>query len=331
MSSSRFLLVGLLVLPVLPTPAHAAVTWVGDFETGDLSQFTTLLNAEVDGQPRLGVTTEQVAQGQYAGRVELVNEAVWPNGLKRVEFQHLPAEGLVAEGKTLCFAMSYHLVHELPRSVNQTIVYWESSANFRQSIAVGVNREQVFFQTQEPAFEEHWRANKAATLGRWHRVAMCVEWSLTEGRVDVWYDGVQVVTGAVAQTMAEDANHFVQFGLLRGAMEFEDAPVMFVDDVVVGETIEDVRPAEFPAPPVDEGSDTGESTGSGSDSNANGETTPDEASAGAEATGPEASSDSSGSGCSIASKAAPGTLLGLLLLAFGAKRARGRRGTPDRE
>src|SRR5690606_28869829 len=201
-------LFGLLALTLFPRSADAAVTWVGDFETGDLSQFTTLLNAEVGGRPRLTVTTEEVAQGQYAGRVELVNDAVWSNGLKRVEFQHRPAEGLVAEGKTLCFAMSYYLVHELPRGVNQTIAYWESADNYRQSMAVGINREQVFFLTQQPKFDEHWRANKAATLGRWHRVAMCVEWSLTLGRVDVWYDGVQVVTGAMAQTMTEDAEHF---------------------------------------------------------------------------------------------------------------------------
>src|SRR5690606_9471385 len=86
-------------------------------------------------------------------------------------------------------------------------------------------------------------------------LAMCVEWSISEGRVDVWYDGEQVVTAGVAQTLMEDANHFVQFGLLRDAVEFEDSPVMFIDDVVVGETVEDVRPFDFPLPP--EGGSTG--------------------------------------------------------------------------
>src|SRR5690606_16933938 len=123
----------LTAVAMAPSTARAAVSWVGDFETGDTSQFSNLLNPEVGGSATISVTTERAAQGTYAGRVQLVNAAEWSNGLKRVEFQHLPAEGIVAEGQTSCFAMSYYLPEVFPRGVEQTIAYWESNERFRQS------------------------------------------------------------------------------------------------------------------------------------------------------------------------------------------------------
>jgi len=101
------------------------------------------------------------------------------------------------------------------------------------------------------------------------------------------------VTAGVAQTLMEDANHFVQFGLLRDAVEFEDSPVMFIDDVVVGETVEDVRPFDFPLPP--EGGSTG-LEGDVSSSGAEDATTGDEV-----AETQPAAEEPDGGGCSCSS------------------------------
>lgn len=43
--------------------AAAAPVWVGDMETGDLSQWSYLLNAEVDGVPSAQVTGDPVFAG----------------------------------------------------------------------------------------------------------------------------------------------------------------------------------------------------------------------------------------------------------------------------
>jgi MYXO-CTERM domain-containing protein len=51
-----------------------------------------------------------------------------------------------------------------------------------------------------------------------------------------------VVTDAAAQTLADDNPHFTQIGLLRGAIEFTDVPIIYLDDVVEGDSLADVRP-----------------------------------------------------------------------------------------
>lgn len=306
-----------------PMPADAAVTWVGDFETGDTSQFTMLLNSEVAGEPAITLVTEPVAQGTYAARVTLTNDATWPNGLKRVEFQHRPAPGRVAEGTSLCFALSYFLPEPLPRQVDESVLYWESAETYRQSMAFGLNGEQGYFVTQEPEWAQQWRANGIAIPDRWHRVAMCVRWSTDVGQVDLWHDGAHVVEGALAQTMSDEGEHFVQFGLLREAIDFEDMPTIVIDDVVEGDTIDDVRPADFPA-----FTEVGTGTGPGGDDDASGGA--DDISGGADdasgAADPGAAENpSAGCSCGAASPRGPGWLGFLSLAAFcGAFRSRSR-------
>jgi MYXO-CTERM domain-containing protein len=82
---------------------------------------------------------------------------------------------------------------------------------------------------------------------------MRITWSLGEGSVDVWFDGEQVVDGAVAQTLSDGNPHFTQIGLLRDAIEFDDVPVIVLDDAVEGDSLEDVRPADLPVPGDDDG------------------------------------------------------------------------------
>ena len=72
------------VLLTLGTLAHADVAWVGDFEANNLDQWTSKLN-----DTHISIVQTPVTQGTRAARIELTNDAVWPNGLKRVELQHL--------------------------------------------------------------------------------------------------------------------------------------------------------------------------------------------------------------------------------------------------
>ena len=80
---------------------------------------------------------------------------------------------------------------------------------------------------------------------------MRVLWSTDPdvGEVDVWFDGVQVVAGAHAATLADSNSAFVQFGLLRGDADFSDVPVIYVDDALEGASLAEVRgvPAAMPA------------------------------------------------------------------------------------
>src|SRR5688500_14523360 len=89
-----------LALTCSPAIAQAAPVWVGDFEGGDLSQWDGTLNGEVGGVDYITVAGDVVAEGAYAGRIELHDDAVWPNGLRRVELHYGPEPGRTGEGAT---------------------------------------------------------------------------------------------------------------------------------------------------------------------------------------------------------------------------------------
>ena len=223
----------------LPLAASAEPVWVGDLETNDFSQWDGQLNGQ-----NITITQDPVAQGSYAAQIQLTNDATWPNGLKRVELHHSPSAGRTAEGEELYFAWSFYLPETLPTDPSQQIGYWESDQSYQQLMAFNVRGETIEFITQRPSYTVHWTGDGLVTPGVWHRVAMHIVWSQEQalGRVDVWFDGVQVVTQAPAETLADDNEAFTQIGLLRGAIEFSDAPYIILDDAVEGETLADVRP-----------------------------------------------------------------------------------------
>lgn len=197
---------------------------------------------------------------------------MWGNGLKRVELQHGPEPARTAEGATTWFAWSFYVPETLSARPSQTIGYWESGNSYQQMMAFQVAGESISFATRRPMNVVQWEADGMVTAGQWHRIAMRILWSKTDGEVDVWFDGEQVVTAAAAQTLADDNPHFTQVGLLRGQIEFEDVPVIFIDDAVEGDSYEDVHPeldpsggtstggADETGPDTDGGDDVGETS-----------------------------------------------------------------------
>ncbi|XXX79471.1 polysaccharide lyase [Sorangium sp. So ce134] len=222
------------------TGASAAPVWTGDFETGDLKQWDTSLNGE-----HISVVTSPVLQGTRAGQIQLTNDARWPNGIKRVELNHKPAAGRTAEGKETYFAWSFYLPEALAADPPTQIGYWESDQTYNQMMSFEVVGQNISFATRKPANKVHWEAAGKVTPGVWHRIALHIKWSTnqSQGSVDVWFDGEQVVTGGQAQTLADGNAHFTQLGLLRNPAEFTDSPIIILDDAVEGDTLEDVRPA----------------------------------------------------------------------------------------
>lgn len=333
-----------LLIALAAPPASAAIVWTGDFETGDLSQFNYVLNGNVDGNAYASVMQDIVLQGDYAARIELHDDAVWPNGLRRVELQHLPAAARTAEGATTCFAWSFYLPEALPQDPGHTLGYWESQNSYQQMMAFNTNGQSIRFITQQPQYTEHWSADGVLTPGEWHRIAMCVLWSEDPGTglVHVWFDGEQVVTAAEAKTLADGNPHFAQIGLLRGNIDYDGVPVVLIDDVLEGDTIEDVDPPDVPG-----GSDTGSDTTDGPGLDTGDTGVPDPSTSGAGPTsgvedsggppttgvgsdtsasgssGPDAADGGDGSGCGCRSR--PSSALAWWLLPLGLVVRRGRR------
>lgn len=252
-----------LVSFAVASSAAAQEVWRGDFETGDTSQFRSELNGMVEGRDYIQIVGDVVAEGMYAARIELHDDAVWPNGLKRVELSYRPADARTSDGSELYFAWSFYLPETLPVDPSQTIGYWESANSWQQVMAFQLRGSDLSFVTRRPSNQVHWTG--VVTPGEWHRIAMRIAWSTgASGSVDVWFDGEQVVIGAGAQTLADTNPHFTQIGLLRGAIEFSDVPIIYIDDAVEGGTLADVRPDDLPgmAPP-DAGVDAGEPASDG--------------------------------------------------------------------
>ncbi len=245
-----------------PAAVCAQEVWRGDFEAGDTSQFDGELNGRVGDVDQITIVEAPVAEGRHAARIELVNDARWPNGLKRVELHHSTDAGRTAEGEELYFAWSIHLPETLPRDPDQQIAYWETDVSYSQLMAFTLIGTDLRFSTNHPMWHEHWTGRGVVTPGAWHRVAMHIVWSRDPalGTLDVWFDGEQVVTGAHAATLVDTNAAFIQMGLLRGAIEFDDAPVILIDDAVEGDSLASVRP-ERPSMPADAGA-LGEDAGS---------------------------------------------------------------------
>lgn len=236
MRELRLLLGAAMLVFAYAGRATAQPVWVGDFETGDKSQF-----GQLNGK-YIFVVDDVVAEGDHAARIELHNDATWPNGLKRVELGHGPAAGRTGEGKTVCMAWSVYVPTTLSADPDQNFGYWETNNSYQNLMDFVVAGDTIRFFALRPTYKEYWVGTHRMTPATWHRLANCVLFSSNAdtGRINVWFDGEHVVVDQKQQTRIDGNDVFMQFGLLRGAIEFADTPTVYIDDAAEGNTKEDV-------------------------------------------------------------------------------------------
>lgn len=327
------------LLANLPTSAIADVTWQGDFETGDTSQWSSLLNGS-----GISVVGDPVAEGDFSGQITISDdpEHIWPNGLNRVEFKYAPPDAATAEGSDTYFGWSFYLP-ALFTDDNHQIGYYESANSYQQVMSFPVEGDTIRFVTRKPSDQEHWNAEGALKANTWHDIAIHVHWSTDagEGLVDVWFDGTQVVSGAQAQTLADTNPHFIQLGVLRQpTLELEET--MIVDNARAASSIEDVL-ALGPMNPQGPGEGGGGALGSGAGGSTTGtggataaggmigDTTGGSSPvAPSPGTGGSGESEESG-GCSTSGRSSGQGPVAWLLAGFGAVVALGRRRLRDAE
>jgi hypothetical protein len=235
-------LLQILGLGVCASVAHAAAAepvWRGDFETGDLSQWSYLLLEE-----GLSVVQDPVLEGQSAGQVLITDQNLWSNGLNRVELQHKPQPTAVADGSEVTFGWSVYLPDALTEDDHQ-LGYWETDNTYRQIMSLHARGETLTFNTQQPP-KVHWEGSARLTPGTWHRFVYHVVWSsdIGAGRVSLWFDGEKVVDAITARTYLGDPA-FIQIGILRDTIAKTET--LFIDEALEGTTYDDVAlSARFP-------------------------------------------------------------------------------------
>jgi hypothetical protein len=204
------------LVAVCPRGADAAVLWQGDFETGDVSQWDGSTALKTGERNNLVIESDTVADGLKAAKITLQDDIIFePYNQSRVEVKHVGLHTL--DGEDSYFAWSFMVPKDA--AIRSNIGYWESTPTSKNTMTFFIEPAQgggtnLKFGTGDLGQTVRWTAK--LELNQWHRLALHNHWSqdAAVGTVDVWYDGMQVVTGA--SVAKRDVNKlFFQMGLHR--------------------------------------------------------------------------------------------------------------------
>lgn len=231
-----------------PTTTLAQISFRGDLETGNTSQFSGGPN-----QARVTVVTTTPREGRYCARCEVTNTDSWPNGLRRVELGYTPPRATY-EGSERYYAFSLRQSDDLPLdpAISNAVAYWEAYPIYQQSMAFNVTGGNIRFDLRLPrpgAMSGSTAYAGSFAAGRWHDFVLHVRWSAdpTVGFVELWHNGALVVTRTSVTTMVTSTGDagttvypaFFHIGLLHG--NFDHAPqAVLVDRVLEGMSFGDV-------------------------------------------------------------------------------------------
>jgi hypothetical protein len=237
---------------------NASVLWKGDFETGDVSQWDGSIALKTGARDNLVFETDTVADGTKAAKITLRDDIIFePYNQSRVEVKHVGLHTL--EGEDSYYAWSFMLPKDA--EIRSNIGYWESTPTSKNTMTFFIEPAQgggtnIKFGTGDLGQTVRWTAK--LELNEWHRMAIHNHWSedAAVGKVDVWYDGTQVVVGASAAK--RDANKlFFQMGLHRSD------PSPPVQDIYIDAAIEADSQADILAPLPDPSGGGGGGGGAG--------------------------------------------------------------------
>jgi len=224
-----------------PQPDPGSVVWRGDFETGNLSQFSKTQMVSAD---RLRVVSSPVRQGNRALRVEVrkgdnpINASGNRNEL--VKFDN------AKEGTEFYYGWSTLFPSDYPMVPNwQVFMQWHHSGlNGAPPVrfvlgcsAADCGRpmpDTLFFIVNGKTL---W-TKTPVTRGQWHDFVMRVKWSANPsvGFVELWYDGQLVLPRRYTRTMFSSSDtNYMKVGLYRDAA-VNPTQVMYHDNVVQAKT-----------------------------------------------------------------------------------------------
>ena len=221
--------------------ARASVVWRGDFETHDLSQWTS-----VDGLvSRLTVVTSPLRQGHYALRTELRSGDISSNGNRN----ELVRADALTEGMEEYYAWSTMFDSSYPSADS-----WQVFTQFHHTGCCGSPPLEFDIHGETVAFDSNTRT---ATLwstplvrGVWHDFVFHVIWSANPdlGLIELWYDGNKVIDAKAWQTLYSGQTNYLKQGLYRDA-SITPTAVLYHDAMTIGTTLADVAPQLIPPPP----------------------------------------------------------------------------------
>src|ERR1041384_2209908 len=218
------------------TAASATVIWRGDFESGDLSQWT-----DVEGlQSRLTVVQSPMRQGKYALRTELhQGDVIYTGTRNEVGLETAPYQEV--EGNERWYAWSTMFDASYPSNDTwQVFTQWHHSGCCGSPpLEFDVQGEEIQVNTNGDQLLWH----SPLVRGVWHDFKLHVYWSsnASKGFIELWYDGAPALAKTYFATLYPGNYNYLKQGLYRDAA-VSDVAVLYHDGFVIGTTQADLEP-----------------------------------------------------------------------------------------
>ncbi len=241
------LLVCLLAV-LVPGSSWAGVVWRGDFESGDISQYSSTQRVSAD---RLQVVQSPVSQGRYAlkATVRQGDDPINSSGNRN----ELVYQGREKEGSEYYYRWKVLFPRDYPSART-----WQVFTQWHHTGCCGSPPVEFFVYGEELRLTltdsvTPWKAK--LERGVWQDFIFHVRWSSDPkvGFVELWHNGVRVLSRFMHATMYPGQGLYLKLGLYRSDT-VQPVGVVYHDGFVQATQLADVLP---PTPePVPEGEES---------------------------------------------------------------------------
>jgi uncharacterized protein (TIGR03382 family) len=229
----------------MPALASASTLWKGDFETGNLSQWSRAQSVASD---RLLVVSDVVRDGKYAVKVTVRkgDDPINASG-NRNELLYLSRE---TPGQEYFYKWSTLFPKGYPSSNA-----WQLFAQWHQDGCCGSPPLEFYVMGEEMRMRVGGNSGKilwrgALVRGNWNDFVLHVKWSADPkvGFVELYKNGQIVVPKTMAATQFGREKNYLKLGLYRDS-SIAAVGTVYHDGFTMGTTLADVMPPA-PAPVV---------------------------------------------------------------------------------
>jgi MYXO-CTERM domain-containing protein len=243
----RGLLVSLLAV-LVPGLSWAGIVWKGDFETGDLSQYSGMQRVSAD---RLQVVASPVAQGRYAlmATVRQGDDPINSSGNRN----ELYYQGREQEGSEYYYHWQVLFPADYPSEKT-----WQVFTQWHHNGCCGSPPVEFFVYGEEIRLTLTDSVTPWSTKlvrGQWQDFVFHVKWSSDPavGFVELWHNGQRVLSRYAHATMYAGDGIYLKLGLYRSDT-VQPVGVVYHDGFTQATQLEDVLPpAPAPQPSPDAG------------------------------------------------------------------------------
>ena len=224
-------------------PVSARIIFKADFETGDLSEWSTTGTRGQNATPRnVQVVTDIVQQGKYAGKFTIHEDDVF--NAQQLRVQVGGPKVTVEEGSDTY--MSFYLYMAEPPKDRDNFFYWEGQPPPRYDNVMtwwvepkeGAGTVIKYGTGNLGRNGTQWEAE--FTTGKWHQLAMHIHWSEDpeKGNTRLWFDGALVLDKKL-KTKGPESTYFCQPGIHRSPHR-SSVDTIYFDNFILADTLDEI-------------------------------------------------------------------------------------------